>query len=134
MPADTNIDDGIREAMAASRRLSDAADALPVTPIERRQMELGMKPDPTGAAKRYREARRSYYDAVRRLERRLEDSYLPHASALVRRAFTRAAAHWQSDGLEQYVNRYRTLAALVERAQEVTEDVAAQDWRRVTAS
>ncbi|WP_341976848.1 hypothetical protein [Microbacterium sp. LWO13-1.2] len=134
MPVDPAIDDGIRQAMTASRRLSDAADALPVTPIERRKMELGMKPDPTGAAKHYREVRHSYNDAVRRLEQRLEDAYLPFASALVRRAFTKAAAHWQSDGLEEYVTLYRTLAALVEHAQDVIEEVAVQGWRRVTAS
>lgn len=134
MPVDPAIDDDIQETRTASRRLSDAADALPVTPIERRKMELGMKPDPTGAAKHHREVRHSYYDAVRRLEQRLEDIYLPHASAMVRRAFTQAAAHWQSDGLEEYVTRYRTLAALVERAQDVVEEVAVRGWRRVTAS
>lgn len=72
----------------------------------------------------------SYYDGMRRLEEQLEDTNLPHTSASVRRAFTCAAAHCQhDDGIDQYVTRYRTLAAMVERAQDVVEEVAGRRTR-----
>lgn len=133
MPEDGSDGRFIHDVHDAARRVSDAASELTVTPIERRKMELGMRPDPRGAARRHREERRSYCDAVRRLERHLEDQYLPHASALVRGAFTRAAAHWQEDGIDEYVERYRTFATLLERPSRVRAEIGAEAWRQVGA-
>ncbi|GAA2895487.1 hypothetical protein [Microbacterium esteraromaticum] len=133
MPADANDDLFIRGVVDAARRVSDAASELRVTPGERRRMELGILPDPTGAAKRHHELRHSSYEAVRRLERHLEDQYLPHASAVLRRVFTQAAAHWQEDCIDEYVWRYRALAALVEMPAHVRANVGAAAWRQVAA-
>lgn len=126
LPADASDGPFICEVRETDRRTSDAATDLGVTPIVRRKMELGMVPDPSGAAKRYRDARRTYYDAVRTLEHHLEEQYLPHASVLVRRAFTQAAAHWRADGIDEYVGRYRTWAALIERPVAVRETLASR--------
>lgn len=133
MPANPSDESFIEAVRDAASRMSDAAGELDVKPTERRKMELGLVPDPTGAARRHRELRHAYYDAVRRLEQHLEGEYLSHASALVRGSFTRAAAHWQEDGIDEYVTRYRAHAALLERAALVRAEVGSETWRQVTA-
>lgn len=94
-------------------------------------MELGMADDPGGLAERVGELKLSYYERWHELGETLADLLLPHASALVRRNFHDAAGHRPNDDADDYIARYRALAALVEHRDTVIAEISQSAWRIV---
>ncbi|MGC5225162.1 hypothetical protein ACPW96_21545 [Micromonospora sp. DT81.3] len=112
---------------------ADEAAAAIIDSRDRRMMELGARPDPTGLAKRAGKLRHQYYDRWRQLEDHLGERCLPNASGAIRHDFNEAMASWrsaqpQTDG-HDFVERYQCLAALIERSESVIDAVGAQEWR-----
>lgn len=102
---------------------------------EPRMMQLGARPDPSGLAKRVGELELRLYDSWHQLEQRLEEICLPNVSAVVRRDFNDAIAHWRHDNSSQdihdFVERYRSMAGLFENSADVIETLGQQPWRPV---
>lgn len=103
--------------------------------VELRMMQLGARPDPNGLAKRVGEIELRLYDNWQQLEQRLEEICLPNVSAVVRRDFNDAIARWRPDNsrddIHDFIERYRSMAALLEKSADVIEALSDQPWRPV---
>ena len=128
----------INEVRAAKTALTEAEVVIAaLAPVERRMMEFGMRPDPGGLAKRAGRLQRRVYDSRDQLEQRLARLCLPNTSAVVRKDFNYAMAHRQDDdsdaGLHEFVERYRSMAFLLEQSTDVMEMLTVQPWRVVNS-
>jgi hypothetical protein len=123
------VSDAIRELANAE------AAATSIDPRERRMMQFGIRPDPSGLAKRVGDLELRFYDSWHRLETSMGEGYLPKASVVVRRDFNDAMEHWRAENqtasVDGFVERYRAMSALFERSADVIEGVAGQPWRLV---
>lgn len=117
---------GLAKAMAATGAIGH---------MELREMQLGMRPDPEGVAKRAGKAQNRVYSTWHELLDRLGECLLPSVSTEIRGDFNDAMRHWQSanQGVEvtDFVERYAMTATLLERPRDVIDVIAAQSWRAV---
>lgn len=143
IPAVRAIDDdrsaSVRAAIDSvrntTRKLRAAETVLSsIEPHVRRMMALGMRPDPDGAAQRIGKLEQKYYRSWHDLEEHLASAYLPHVSPVIRRDFNDAIAAWREDTVEAFVERYRSLASLLERPSEVIAAASTQTWRFVAGA
>jgi len=129
------VDEARNELVAAVRALRQAEEAASLAPGDRRMMQLGARPDPGGVARRIGDLELQYYRCWNELEEHLSECVLPGASPVVRRDFNDAAASMRGAGgeteVDQFVDRYRQLAALLERRDAVLALISNQEWRRV---
>ena len=127
--------DALRAATSELVEAEAEAAAASIHPRERRMMQFGIRFDRGGLAKRVGDRQLRFYDSWHRLEERLGEYCLPNASAVVRRDFNDAMAHWRSENpageVGDFVERYRSMGALLERSADVIAAVARQPWRAV---
>ena len=126
----------IEAVSTTTRELAEAeAAATSVDPRERRMMQLGIRPDPTGMAQRIGDLQLRFYDSWHQLENKLGQHCLPSVSAVVRRDFNDAMAHRRIEtpttDVHAFVDRYRSMSVLLERPAEVIDVVTGQPWRVV---
>ena len=117
-----------------TRELADAEAAASLDPRVRRQMQFGLQPDPGGVAKRIRDLELEYYRRWTDLEDQLADAMLPNVSPMVRCDFNEAVSSERGrsgHAVADFVERYRQLGALLERADDVVAHLAEQQWRAI---
>ena len=125
----------INAVRKVTNELADAEFAAEsIDPRALRMMQFGARPDPKGLAKRVGALQLQFYDCWHRLEGRLGELCLPNVSTVVRGDFNDAIAHWRGENSEgdvmDFVRRYCSMAALLERSSEVIKVAAQQPWIR----
>lgn len=123
------------EALAQTKDEMEAAQSRieHIPHGRRRMMYFGIYDDPGGLAKKAGDLKHRYIDRWNQIENRLAENYLPSASPSIRRDFNDAMASWKSSNptidTDEFISRYRAMAALLEKSSDVIRRVSHQPWR-----